>query len=89
MKGRCIHNSFLFLPVLWNAVYQQLKSDRAVGFSLQIYTGLFKIRFLVSSDETVDIVLEALKLISIIFPSLSSVNLATMNNELFSAWLMI
>lgn len=35
------------------------------------------------------IVLEALKLISIIFPYLNTVNLATRDNELFSAWLMI
>lgn len=35
------------------------------------------------------IVLEALKLIPIIFPSLSTVNLATETSELFSAGLMI
>lgn len=34
------------------------------------------------------IVLEALKLISILFPSLGTVNLATENNELFSVGLM-
>lgn len=39
MKGTCVHNSSLFLQVLWNTVYQQLKSDRAVGCSLQIYKG--------------------------------------------------
>lgn len=35
------------------------------------------------------IVLEALKLISILFPSLSTLSLATKNNEVFSAWLII
>lgn len=35
------------------------------------------------------IVLEALKLISIVSPSRSTVNLATENNELFSARLMV
>lgn len=47
MKGTCIHNSSLFLQVVWNAVYQQLKSNRVVVFSLQIYKGWFEIRFLV------------------------------------------
>lgn len=47
MKETCIHNSFFVLQVLWNAVYQQLKSDRTVGCSPQICRGWFKIRFLV------------------------------------------
>lgn len=89
IKRSFIHNSSLFLCMLWNAAFQQLNSGRAVGCSLQIYKGRFKIRFLELWDGTVGIVLEALKLISIIFPSLSTVNLATENNKLFSAGLMI
>lgn len=89
MKRSCIHNSSLFLRGLWNAAYQQLKSSKTVGCSLQTCKGWFKIRFLVKRDGTVSIVLEALKLISISFPSLSIVSLATENNELCSSGLMI
>lgn len=88
IKRSFIHNSSLFLHGLRNAAFQQLKSGRAVGCSLQIYKEWFKIRFLVW-DGTVGIVPEALKLILILLPSLSTVNLATENNELFSAGLMI
>lgn len=89
MKGTCIHNSSLFLQALWNAVYQQLKSDRAVSCSLQICKGWFEIRSLVWLRRNCGYCARRSEAHFNSFSTSKHANLATKSTEVFSSWLII